>query len=190
MSKRSKVEPTAADTAATPAPVEVGNDATLRPARRSRRAGRPCRVGRIHRLSHRDRTSLVARRLTTTGSANGAIAPDASSDGQAVTLPTAPANDVSATDTTAENDASRHSLTAQFRAWNEKSIESTIEKGRVIKQGQKELKEEWTAWVVDDLRLSPWSAGLYVHISEHPICQIGNTGSICLPTTARSTSCR
>jgi hypothetical protein len=63
----------------------------------------------------------------------------------------------------------RHSLTAQFQAWNEKSIESTIEKGRVIKRGQKELKEEWTAWVVDDLRLSAWSAGLYVHISEHPI---------------------
>ena len=98
------------------------------------------------------------------------ITPDASSDGQAVTLPMAPANDVSPTDTTAENDASRHSLTARFQAWNEKSVESTIEKGRVIKRGHEELsKEEWTAWVVEDLRLSPWCAERYVQISEHPI---------------------
>jgi hypothetical protein len=111
MTKQSKAEPTAADTAATPAPVEVGNDGTSRPARRSRRAGRHCRVGRIHRLSRRGHTSLVAPRPTTMGSANNAITPNAS--GQAVTLPMAPTNDVSATDATAENDASRHSLTAR-----------------------------------------------------------------------------
>jgi hypothetical protein len=150
MTKQSKAEPTAADTAATPAPVEVGNDATSRPARRSSRAGRHYHVGCFRRLSRRGRTSLVARRPTTMGSANDAITPNASSDGQAVTLPMTPANDVPATDATAENDASRHSLTARFQAWNEKSVESTIEKGRVIKQGQEKLKEQWKAWVVDD----------------------------------------
>jgi hypothetical protein len=147
MTKQSKAEPTAA----APAPVEV---TTARPSRRSRKAGRRPRVGRIHRLYRVD----GCRRSVTgpTVPANGAAT-------------TAPANDVSATDTTAENDTSRHSLTAQFQAWNEKSIESTIEKGRVIKRGQEELKEQWKAWVVEDLRLSDWSAVLYVQISEHPI---------------------
>jgi hypothetical protein len=73
-------------------------------------------------------------------------------------------------DTTVESELSRQSLTAQFQTWNEKSVEGTIQKGRIIKQGQERLdKEEWKAWVVEDLHLTLWSAGLYVHISEHTI---------------------
>jgi hypothetical protein len=164
MTKDSKAEATTAmpaDTAATPAPVEVGNDATSRPSRRSRKAGRRPRVGRIHRLHRGD----GGRR--------------------SVTGPTAPVNDAATTNTAptvAPNEVSadansRHSLTERFQVWNEKSIEyneksieCAIEKGRVLKQGQEELgKKEWIAWVVEDLHIKPWSAGRYIQISDHPI---------------------
>jgi hypothetical protein len=80
-----------------------------------------------------------------------------------------PVNAMPARDTPAENKTSRQSLTAQWQAWNEKSVECTIEKGRLIKRGQEELKEGWAAWVKDDLHLSVWSAGLYIQIADNPI---------------------
>src|ERR1700722_5760566 len=45
-------------------------------------------------------------------------------------------------DTTVESELSRQSLTAQFQTWNEKSVEGTIQKGRIIKQGQERLDKE------------------------------------------------
>jgi hypothetical protein len=53
---------------------------------------------------------------------------------------------------------------------NEKSVEGTFQKARLIKRAQDSLdKKVWKAWVVEDLHLSTWSAGLYVYISEHRI---------------------
>jgi hypothetical protein len=160
MTKDSKAEATTAmpaDTAATPAQVEVGNDATSRPSRRSRKAGRRPRVGRIHRL-HRGEGG---RRSVT-----GPTVPvnDAATTNAA---PTVAPNEVSANTTT---DASRASLTEQFQKWNEKSVEAAIEKSRLIKRAQKELSnKEWRAWVREDLRLSPYTAKLYEHISNNSI---------------------
>jgi hypothetical protein len=164
MTKDSKAEATTAmpaDTAATPAPVEVGNDATSRPSRRSRKAGRRPRVVRIHRLHRGDggRRSVTGPTVPVNDAATTS------------TAPTVAPNEVSA------HASSRHSLTARFQAWNEKSIEYSekrieriIEKGRVLKQGKEELsEEEWTDWVVKDLHIKPWSAGRYIQIFEHPI---------------------
>jgi hypothetical protein len=85
-------------------------------------------------------------------------------------------HDPSAIDKQAANDASqdtaasRQLLTTEFQNWNEKGIQSIIEKGRIIQRGKDELSdEEWTAWVVDDLRLKPYAANLYVLISRNPI---------------------
>jgi hypothetical protein len=139
--------------------------ASSRLFRRSRRAGRRYRVGRIHKLR-------ISRRSTIPPilSANYVGTTDKRGDQHAAIPPTVPANGVPATDTTVESELSRQFLTAQFQTWNEKSVEGTVQKGRIIKQGQERLdKEEWKAWVVEDLHLTLWSAGLYVHISEHTI---------------------
>ena len=73
------------------------------------------------------------------------------------------------TDTT-NTDSSRASLTAQFQAWNERSVQAAIEKGKLIKRGKEELsKEEWISWVVEDLHLKVWRADRYIQISNHPV---------------------
>jgi hypothetical protein len=152
MTKQSKAAEPTSGTPATSA-VEVGNDATSRPVRRSRRA----RVGRIHRLHRGD-----GGRRSVTGP-TVPVNEAATANGAHTVAPT----EVSANTT---SDAIRHSLTTEFREWNEKGIKSIIEKGRVIQRGKDELsKKEYAAWVIDDLRLKPYAAGLYVYIFKNPI---------------------
>ena len=71
---------------------------------------------------------------------------------------------------TAETKLNRPSLTKQFLTCNEKSVGGTIEKGRLIKRAQGSLdKNEYKAWIVEDLKLKPYGAKLRVYISEHSI---------------------
>ena len=84
---------------------------------------------------------------------------------------TAPCTAKSKISTTADTtNTNRASLTEQFQKWNEKRVEAAIEKSRLLKQARKELSDkEWTAWVRKDLRLQPYTARLYEHISKNSI---------------------
>jgi hypothetical protein len=80
-----------------------------------------------------------------------------------------------APDLQADGGISRQSLTAEFFTCNEKSVESTIQKGHVIQQGRDKLPHgQFAPWLVEDLRLGErktalWKADIHMQIAGHPV---------------------